>query len=424
MCHLRYVQLLEEKVKELEAAIGKPNNNETTEQPIVTNQRAASSSPVALQGTRQLLNVDHLNIPSSPSDVTRDMSNNANSRYRRHTEGNIPTAVSESVTESWATTPVDNKTSPLSQSKDDAMESSSTTQQQPSSAIDAMGAITSDQDDKASRIGDRSQGYFGLSSAGRFMKQVHDVIDKKSASYNYSNRGSLFSSASSQGSPTNTSTLYRDTSRSRADYNRNYSSDLLSNVVLPPRKVADGLVNNYWTYVHTLYPFLHKPSFMHTYNQLWSYPDQGTPNSNTSSSVNYTNYEESHLYESEGEPLFQCTLNLVFALGCQLSPDTHESEREASSDVFFQRSKKLLHFDILEEGNIKVVQALLLMGQYLQCTKLPGRCWIVVGLAIRVAQGLGLHLEGKSNHMPKIAVNQLDKELRKRLWGGCIVLDR
>lgn len=107
----------------------------------------------------------------------------------------------------------------------------------------------------------------------------------------------------------------------------------------------------------------------------------------------------------------------MFALGCQLSPEIGETEREPAADIFFQRSKKLLHFDILEEGNLKVVQALLLMGQYLQCTKMPGRCWIVVGLAIRLAQGLGLHLD-------RIEKNQLERELHKRLWGGCIILDR
>lgn len=130
----------------------------------------------------------------------------------------------------------------------------------------------------------------------------------------------------------------------------------------------------------------------------------------------------------ETDPLFHCILNLVFALGCQLSPEINELEREPASDVFFQRSKKLLHFDILEEGNIMVVQALLLMGQYLQCTNMPGRCWLVVGLAIRVAQGLGLHLDGHGDRPRSIdnghRCSQLDKELKKRLWGGCIVLDR
>jgi hypothetical protein len=128
---------------------------------------------------------------------------------------------------------------------------------------------------------------------------------------------------------------------------------------------------------------------------------------------------------SESDPLFQCILNLVFALGCQLSPDINPSEKESISDVFFQRSKKLFSLDILEVSSIKVVQALLLMGQYLQSTKSPGRCWIVVGLAIRIAQGLGLHMQYRDDRQkPGSSSRQLQIELRKRLWSGCIVLDR
>ncbi|KAI7849795.1 fungal-specific transcription factor domain-containing protein [Circinella umbellata] len=233
---------------------------------------------------------------------------------------------------------------------------------------------------------DNRQGYFGSSSAMSFMREVREVIGKKTTLSPDENR--------SYGSPS------RRLSQSQI---RSYS--VCHDYVLPPRKVADSLVRSYWTFVHTLYPFLHKPGFMRTYSKLWD-------------------------HESEGDPLFHCILNLVFALGCQLSPDIGESEREPTSDVFFQRSKKLLHFDILDEGNIKVVQALLLMGQYLQCTKMPGRCWIVVGLATRVAQGLGLHRDGHNinNGRHKTHGNgctrQLERELRKRLWGGCLVLDR
>ncbi|KAI9497290.1 fungal-specific transcription factor domain-containing protein [Zychaea mexicana] len=229
-----------------------------------------------------------------------------------------------------------------------------------------MGASTGIPDGHEHHHGgnDNRQGYFGSSSAMSFMREVREVIGKKTTIYSVCH-----------------------------DY------------VLPPRKVADSLVRSYWTFVHTLYPFLHKPAFMKTYSRLWGYPEGA-------------------------DPLFHCILNLVFALGCQLSPEIGESEREPTSDIFFQRSKKLLHFDILDEGNIMVVQALLLMGQYLQCTKMPGRCWIVVGLATRVAQGLGLHRDAHSVNSGRHKTNgsgctrQLERELRKRLWGGCLVLDR
>lgn len=402
------MQLLEDKVKKLQTVINKSQEQQSNVinlPPLTTTMMPALNNNNIL-----LLHQNHLNIPYSPNDnvTSRPLSTNNNAsastitaittaktHSRRQTDGSIHSLVTNTPSTDWQQQhPVQN--SPSSQQDVELINN-----QQDSSAIDAMGAVTSDNNNQNEKILTRDhhgQGYFGSSSAGRFMKQLHDVIDKKTAS-TYPSNGSN----NSQGSPNSMNSSFRSTIQREPQ--RRFSTDLLSDIVLPPRKVADGLLDSYWVYVHTLYPFLHKPSFMKTYSLLW---DQ-LPASSTDKSYD--------LYESENEPLFQCTLNLVFALGCQLSPDTNENEREIASDVFFQRSKKLLHFDILEAGSIKVVQALLLMGQYLQCTKLPGRCWIVVGLAIRVAQGIGLHLERKSE-------NQLDRELRRRLWGGCIVLDR
>ena len=38
---------------------------------------------------------------------------------------------------------------------------------------------------------------------------------------------------------------------------------------VPPCREADALPGKYWTWDHTLYPFLHRPSFEQRYMQLW-----------------------------------------------------------------------------------------------------------------------------------------------------------
>ncbi|OZJ01854.1 hypothetical protein BZG36_05335 [Bifiguratus adelaidae] len=148
---------------------------------------------------------------------------------------------------------------------------------------------------------------------------------------------------------------------------------------------------------------------MRTYSRLWGYLGEDLDQEGG---------------DSEADPLFQCLLNLVFAMGCQLSPEIISSERELASDVFFQRSQKLLHFDILEAGDIKVVQALLVMGQYLQYTEMLGRCWLVVELAIRVAQGLGLHLEGENDRRKPtpMALDSLRKKYARDCGLGVLLL--
>jgi hypothetical protein len=162
-------------------------------------------------------------------------------------------------------------------------------------------------------------------------------------------------------------------------------------LVLPPRRTADHLVDLYFRYVHTLYPWLHEPSFRTQYEHLW----QGQ--------------------KEDDDPLFYCILNLVLALGCQFSTLFESSIH--SGDTFFNRAKTLLGFSIFDVGTLQVVQALLLMGSYLQSTNRPNRCWNVLGMGIRVAQGLGLHIERKMGDL-------VERETRRRAWWGCVLMDR
>jgi hypothetical protein len=65
------------------------------------------------------------------------------------------------------------------------------------------------------------------------------------------------------------------------------------------------------------------------------------------------------------------------------------------------------------------VQYLLLMGQYLQGTQKSVEAWAVHGLAVKAAFQLGLHSSEASQ-----AFSPLDREIRKRVWFGCVILDR
>ena len=89
-------------------------------------------------------------------------------------------------------------------------------------------------------------------------------------------------------------------------------------------------------------------------------------------------------------------LNTVFALGCQLNNKIEPEQKESNANVYFERAIGLLRLDLLGFGSFHLVQALLLMGQYLQSTNTPHRCWVLVGLAIHIAQDLGLDLQQTS----------------------------
>ncbi|CCX33498.1 Similar to Uncharacterized transcriptional regulatory protein C3C7.04; acc. no. O14130 [Pyronema omphalodes CBS 100304] len=255
---------------------------------------------------------------------------------------------------------------------------------------DAMGASTGDDE-----IEGENESFFGTSSTLSFMKQIkRTVVIKRTSSASPQDFHVRTPTGNVEGLP----------AKRRRKEDDDFLEDL-EDFVLPPRSTADHLVECYWIWVHSLYPFLHRPTFMRTYQQLFDY--------------SVTNGEGNPEARPPGR-MFRCVLNLVFAFGCQFSPSIAPSRRDSSSDVFFKRSRLLLHVDILGSGSILLVQALLLMGQYLQSTKYPNRCWNVVGLAIRVAQGLGLHLDSTSVNRKNI----VEREIWRRVWHGCILMDR
>ncbi|KEF56612.1 uncharacterized protein A1O9_06801 [Exophiala aquamarina CBS 119918] len=175
--------------------------------------------------------------------------------------------------------------------------------------------------------------------------------------------------------------------------------------LLPPRRSANDYVQCFWEYIHPLFPVLHKTSFMEKYSHLWS-AEEGRDRDGDVSDVN--------------ENIFASTLNLVFAIGCQFSASVPAQNKVALAEDFYQRSRKIFVYDIFDSTSVSLVQMLLVSGVYLQSTRYASRCWNVIGLAIRTAQSLGLHLD-VAKYRPE---NQLNKEMARRIWHTCLVLDK
>ena len=168
--------------------------------------------------------------------------------------------------------------------------------------------------------------------------------------------------------------------------------------VLPLRRSADDFLACYWEFVHPVFPLLHKTSFIDQYERFWasSKGDRGGS-------------------DDIEEPMVMAILNLVFALGCKYSTLVHSSQKSSTADEFYQRTRVLSEFSILDAMSIATVQMLALSGVYLQSTQYASRCWNSVGLAIRAAQSLGLHSESRGVK----ASSQLEREIRRRVWHTC-----
>ena len=179
--------------------------------------------------------------------------------------------------------------------------------------------------------------------------------------------------------------------------------------LLPPRHLADHLVDCYFAKIHTLYPFVHREVFLAAYQGLWR--EQG-------SSLTERPTNGLGLGDTKGtRKTFYYGLNVVFALGCQFS-DVIQVEREATSEAFFHACKPALDVDYLEAGDLALTQTVLLMAHYLQGSRAPNRCWHVSGMACRLAQGVGLHVDAGNEHRSFAEI-----QIRRRVWHGCVMLD-
>lgn len=167
---------------------------------------------------------------------------------------------------------------------------------------------------------------------------------------------------------------------------------------LPDRLFADSLVDAYFNRIHKLYPFLHEGTFRAEYENMW----EQTPLSR----------DDSHL------PWFG-VLNMIFAHGCEFCGSIQHQDVLGIASTFVARSKNLILSHIFRSSTLATVQSLLLMCYYLQGTADVEASWNLVGLMIRTAIGLGLHLN------PRIEQHlSIDRESRKRAWWGCFVIDR
>lgn len=100
-------------------------------------------------------------------------------------------------------------------------------------------------------------------------------------------------------------------------------------------------------------------------------------------------------------------------------PDCFSQAEFECGRCVLPKIKRLDHFHELDAPSLSVVQLLLLTGIYLQSTRFSYRCLNTIGLALRVAQGLGLHVDKCTSPFE----SQKQREMRRRVWYICVMMD-
>lgn len=154
---------------------------------------------------------------------------------------------------------------------------------------------------------------------------------------------------------------------------------------IPDRLLIEHYVSSYFDTYHILYPIVNKPLFLAQFNDIVQAP-----------------------------PGWQSLLYIVAALGSFMSAETSERNDDLG---LFHSCKLLLSMDDFETGNLTLVQTLALMSNYLQKRDKPNSGYNYLGLAVRMAMGLGLHKE------IKMETHLFNREMRKRIWWCLYIFD-
>lgn len=162
---------------------------------------------------------------------------------------------------------------------------------------------------------------------------------------------------------------------------------------LPPYHETSNMIRQYFATVGVLYPYIHEPSFLQTYEQM---KQPGFPGK-----VNRT---------------WLALLNVMLAMSMGEGDSSQAAEKSLE---FYNRAQGLCGNRIYRGNTLETVQYLLLSTQYLQGMQKAVQTWITHGLAVKIAVAIGLHSQEMTTSRPII-----EQEMRKRTWHGCVLLDR
>jgi hypothetical protein len=168
--------------------------------------------------------------------------------------------------------------------------------------------------------------------------------------------------------------------------------------VLPPRSVADDLLDRFFKYAYI--HWIDRLKFMRWYEKLWTGEER--PENSIDEQINHAH------------------LNIIFALAHQSEAEQITDVQERLAQTYFLRARRLLQFDLLELNRLDLIYALLLLTQWFQSVNDVRQCTTLVRLSILVANNLGLHLPNRIESFP----TQRERQIARRAWHGCILMDR
>lgn len=155
----------------------------------------------------------------------------------------------------------------------------------------------------------------------------------------------------------------------------------------PNRQIADIMIDAYFKLYHLSYPIIHEPTFRAQFSEVIPRP-----------------HGDSWL-------VLAYVVAAIGVWSLAKTPDNLDLQ-------LFSQARSILSFNFLELGNLTLVQALTLTSNYQQKRDRPNSAYNYLGLAVRMAMGLGLHKEFQGWN-----ISPLNMEIRRRVWWSLCVFD-
>ncbi|KIK70628.1 hypothetical protein GYMLUDRAFT_209950 [Collybiopsis luxurians FD-317 M1] len=191
-------------------------------------------------------------------------------------------------------------------------------------------------------------------------------------------------------------------------------------VELPPMHIQDRLIELYFTYIHPVFPVIHKGRFLSEYEAR----KQGQTRENSPASASSSPKPES---SQKCTNLLLLTIFSITARFCEdqpPKPPTAINQMWEAGYEHLEQARKILT-KIFDRSRPSTVQSLLLLGYREFGIGSMEQGWIYIGMAIRMAVDLGLHRNSDQwTHHGHHLFSKDESQTRRQIWWCCCLGDR
>ncbi|KAL6306894.1 fungal-specific transcription factor domain-containing protein [Sparassis latifolia] len=198
---------------------------------------------------------------------------------------------------------------------------------------------------------------------------------------------------------------------------------------LPDAATQELLLELYFTYVHPALPIVHKRAFMedfrngNTMSADSPYSDQASDAASPISASSLCNPRRRRTPTLLLLAMFSIAARYSARTGAEVPPP-QEGSMWTAGDSYLEDAKVILDASYAA-SRPSTCQALLLMGYREIAIGAMAQAWLYVGMAVRMAQDLGLHKSAdRWTSTGRNLFTTMQLQERRRIWYGCVIMDK